>query len=335
MGLKKKQHSTPKYEPQWRLVERVVAALEKAISPGARVRHDVVVPDITTGHPRQCDVLIEFGEEPRITRTLVEVQRRRSRVKISDLQAWWAKMHAIGAQHLICVSALDFPQSVKEEVAKKLGPSVKLLRLTEVSHAEWPLKIVSGVLPVQFRNVTLDRSGEIRSGLENGVKLPPGFQWDPEPKILERPGFSAPISLTELLKEWSQLPQQCTMPDGNSAGHAIICPTVKLWLSIPEGRFRILQLEVPVTVHVHSFEIPVSLSKYEQFGHDGALAWAVVATGAYQAHALTVRLVYRQSADGRLRFSYMEAESSSHSSLELKLHSPRSSEDGILATLTF
>jgi hypothetical protein len=52
-------------------------------------------------------------------------------MKIGKLHELWQKMHAVGAQHLLCGSAMGFPISIKEEVATKLGPSVKLLRLRE------------------------------------------------------------------------------------------------------------------------------------------------------------------------------------------------------------
>jgi len=186
---KQKRTGKPNEEPQWKLVERVVATLEKGISPSARVLHDVKLPDITTGHLRQCDVVIEAGKEPRVTRTLVEVQKRRTRMKIGKLNELWQKMHAVGAQHLICVSALDFPKSVMDEVAIKLGPSVKLLRLRELPHADWPLKFVSGyLLPTQFRDVTLDKTRPPIMMLEPGRQLPADFRMNEERPIFQRSG---------------------------------------------------------------------------------------------------------------------------------------------------
>jgi hypothetical protein len=143
---KRKQAGKAKDEPHWKLVERVVASLEKAISPSARVRHDVKLRDFATQNARQCDVVVEAGEEPRIIRTLVEVQKRQSKLEIGKLDEFWLKMHAVGAQQLICVSALDFPKSVKDAVAIKYGPTIKLLRLRELSHNDWPLRFVCGNL---------------------------------------------------------------------------------------------------------------------------------------------------------------------------------------------
>jgi hypothetical protein len=133
-----KSNEPVKHEPRWKIIQRVVALLEKSITPKAEVSHDVMLPDVTTGHLRQCDVVLKLGRPPRQFVAIVEVQDRTSKVKIGTLGDWWQKMHAVGAQSLICVSTLDYPQSVKDEVAKKLGPSVTLVTLRELEVEEWP-----------------------------------------------------------------------------------------------------------------------------------------------------------------------------------------------------
>src|SRR5690348_16505401 len=86
----------PAAEPQWKTVEKVVALLEKALAPDARVRHNVKLPSLSTGHDEQCDVVIEMGQEPRITRTIVEVQKRNERVKPNEFRGWCQKMRDVG-----------------------------------------------------------------------------------------------------------------------------------------------------------------------------------------------------------------------------------------------
>jgi Restriction endonuclease len=46
-------------EPIWRQFEKAVAAFLAALEPNARVKHDVSIPDVDTGVPRQRDVWIE------------------------------------------------------------------------------------------------------------------------------------------------------------------------------------------------------------------------------------------------------------------------------------
>jgi hypothetical protein len=52
-------------DPHWKLVEKVVALLEAALTPTAEVLHNQWLPNIATGHRRQCDVVIKDGEPPR------------------------------------------------------------------------------------------------------------------------------------------------------------------------------------------------------------------------------------------------------------------------------
>jgi hypothetical protein len=59
-------------EPKWKLVERVVALIEKSLTPDAQVQHNISLPDITTRHPRQCDVVIRYGKPPRQTLSIVQ-----------------------------------------------------------------------------------------------------------------------------------------------------------------------------------------------------------------------------------------------------------------------
>src|SRR5207253_680411 len=115
MAKKKKALASKKddTEPKWKTVEKVVALVEKAICPEARVTHNVDLPCLVTGHMEQCDVVIEIGVPPRFTRTIVEVQKRNTRVKPNDFRGWLVKMEDVGANRLICVSAKPFPKSIK------------------------------------------------------------------------------------------------------------------------------------------------------------------------------------------------------------------------------
>src|SRR4051812_9120756 len=101
-------------EPKWRTIEKVVARLEEVLTPVARVEHNVFLPVIGRPNrkPRQCDIVVTSGQIPRQTITIVEVQKRKNRPNITVFHGWVEKMHEVGAQHLICVSALGFPQSI-------------------------------------------------------------------------------------------------------------------------------------------------------------------------------------------------------------------------------
>nr|WP_320189842.1 hypothetical protein [uncultured Desulfobacter sp.] len=97
------------------------------------------------GATRQCDIVIKNGEPPRETISIVEVQDRVSKVDINTFDGWCQKMRDVGAQHLICVSKKGFPSSIIEK-ALRIGPTVRLLTLSELSSGNWPVNFLSNVV---------------------------------------------------------------------------------------------------------------------------------------------------------------------------------------------
>ncbi|WP_170788907.1 restriction endonuclease [Ruegeria lacuscaerulensis] len=122
-----------KEQREGKLQERVVAALERHINPNAKIESDVNLPVLEEGvsGKRQFDVLIREGNEPRETLSVVEVQKRKSKVGPDQFNAWLEKMREVGAQHLICVSEKGFTKTVLQR-ARKHGPTVRLLTLREL-----------------------------------------------------------------------------------------------------------------------------------------------------------------------------------------------------------
>src|SRR5262245_11249284 len=129
---KTRAEKLPKPEPRWKTVEKVVAFLEKSLAPAANVRHDVHLPNLVTGNPEQFDVVVDAGEGPRMLRSVVEVQKRGKRVAPNDFRGWCKKREEVGAHRLICVSAEPFPKSIIDDVTKRLGPTVRLVRLRDL-----------------------------------------------------------------------------------------------------------------------------------------------------------------------------------------------------------
>lgn len=127
-------------DPAWRIQEKVVAILERHLGQKADVRSDQYLPVLAnrSRRPRQCDIVIYEGEEPRQTISIVEVQKRKGKPKINDFDGWVGKMREVGAQHLICVSEAGFPDSI-EKKADAIGPTVRLLTLSELEENQWPI----------------------------------------------------------------------------------------------------------------------------------------------------------------------------------------------------
>ncbi|MCK4950538.1 MAG: restriction endonuclease [Gammaproteobacteria bacterium] len=132
-------------------LERLVQLIEKSISPGAMVRHDIEMPIInsTTGATTQCDIVIQSGVKPRETITLVEVQDRGSKVSANDFRGWRRKVEEVGAQHLICVSRHEFTKSIKDE-ASRSGNTISLVTLKELDADNIPLNFLN--FHYQYRN---------------------------------------------------------------------------------------------------------------------------------------------------------------------------------------
>jgi hypothetical protein len=132
----KKDSSMPQVNtnPDWKITEKIIALLEGIITPDAEVEHNVYLPVIgsQSGRKRQCDIVIKYGLEPRQSIAIVEVQKRKKLPDINTFQGWLRKMTEVGAQHLICVSALGYPKSIIEDVATKVGPTVTLTTLKEL-----------------------------------------------------------------------------------------------------------------------------------------------------------------------------------------------------------
>jgi hypothetical protein len=105
--------------------------LEQMLAPGAVVQHNQMIPELVSKLPRQCDVVVRYGEPPRQTlAAIVEVQDRDSKVGLETFEAWCAKREKLGAQRLICVSSEGFTEDV-ETAAQSMGDVVSLMTLCE------------------------------------------------------------------------------------------------------------------------------------------------------------------------------------------------------------
>lgn len=123
-------------------LERVVQLIHASIEADSIVKQDVRLP-VIKGHNknkrwRQCDVVITSGPPYRRTITIFEVQDRNKKVEINDFKGWLGKLDDVGAQHLVCVSRFEFPESIKDE-ASELGGKVKLITIKDAEPDELPL----------------------------------------------------------------------------------------------------------------------------------------------------------------------------------------------------
>jgi hypothetical protein len=140
-------------DAHWRQVEKVVALIEQTLSPGSRIEHDVKLPDLTgVSDYRQCDIVIWEGKPPRETISIVEVQDRENKVDITTFDGWVEKMEKVGAQHLICVSREEFPDSIKKSAYMR-GQTVRLITIRKLLDEKWPINILDNSMEFIHRNV--------------------------------------------------------------------------------------------------------------------------------------------------------------------------------------
>lgn len=275
MNLMKQKTSKPK----WKLIEEIVAILEKSLTPFAKVEHNVRLPVIGRSGERQCDVVIRYGDSPRQFIVIVEVQERKTKPDITTFDGWVAKMRSVGAQRLICVSAVGYPKSIIDEVKLKHGSTVLLLTLEELQ----TLKIGNIIFSFKYA-FELTPKFSFKSIGPAKLKNPPldkGLQFTNYDKVFKVEKETNCLSLYDLiskcLNEISLVERSKGLPDlGDGTVRFVVGSTTKnLWLYIGEQRFKILELPIEVEVNTQQSKIPLTYHAYKQDGVNSPLAWAV------------------------------------------------------------
>ncbi len=288
-----------KQEPKWRTVERVVGLLEATLDPGATVEHDVHLPDLVTpGVIRQCDVVVTTGSEYRRTRTIVEVQRRGRPVDISHFDAWVTKMRAVGAQHLICVSTVGFPSSVKAK-AVQLGPTVRLVSLKELAKGSPLLQGSLGKLHLHQVGTKDFPSVELLVKDPAHLSLPGGKIMQHEPSFRAQTGEL--VSLNQIAQRVLNVdPRPNTLPDGI---HALEFETDHSFVHISNETPGPVRLRFTANVEVHRARFDCEVLEYVQAPDEDPMAWVLLGetprpdkSGTYQ-----LQITFRTGTDGRLR----------------------------------
>lgn len=249
--MKKRKERKPKSEPKWRTVERVQALIERMLDPTAVVEHDVRLPDLQTpgAEPRQCDLVVTTGPQHRRTRTIVEVQRRARKVESAHFDAWVAKMRAVGAQHLVCVSATGYPKSVVARAAQ-LGPTVRLATLAELKGNHPLLHAAFGSGTLNIATVPeIDGLRIVTSAAPESLVVPDGVELD-EPSY--RSALGEVLSTIDLANRAAQM-LTGRLPVGV---HRVEFTTEELTLvgSPSTGSFR---LAFVLTVSITAYSAPL------------------------------------------------------------------------------
>jgi hypothetical protein len=297
--------------PVWKSAEKIAAILEKQLAPAATVKHNVFLPVIGKPNrkPRQCDVVITYGQEPRQSIAIVEVQKRRKKPDINTFHGWLRKMSEVGAQQLICVSALGYPESVIDDVATRIGPTVKLMTLEELESAGEPGRI--SMMPFMIVNNPKYEFEEIGPVKFNGSINVDTVEFNSENRIFSIGDNTDCINLIELTTNAlaNSLPlhfsnQGIMEPDSYSVELAFAMEN-KLWLHHQGQKVRISKWSIRVRVNIERkvVNIPMSQFAYRQEFRDGTLAWIATTRIPMNGKEREVQLVFKPDESGFLQIA--------------------------------
>jgi hypothetical protein len=291
--------------PFWKSIERVVAILEKSISPEAKVEHDVHMPVIgsPSGSTRQCDVVITFGQHPRQTIAIVEVQKRKRKPEINTFDGWYQKMKDVGAQQLICVSAMGYPKSIIEKVATKIGPTVKLLTLEDLEKANSSSGFF--LLPIISK---FNRKFKIQNSIIEliGDFIPPPIEI--HTKNFSFGNLSECLSANEVVQEILNQ-TNIDIPAPHELGTKSKPLTILIddkkhesWFHYFGSKFRIKQWTIKLEIYYEHQQVPIPINNfaYRQQYMDGVLAWISRTKFIFEETEHEIHIVIKPDENGFL-----------------------------------
>ncbi len=290
-------------EPKHKLVERVVAAVQRVLLPDAQVQHNVLLPDLhLPGEPTefcQCDVVIRSGK----TLTIIEVQDRDAVVDVNTYRGWCLKREHVGANNLICVSTAGFPRSVRRDALLR-GPMVRLVTLDEIESGS--SIALFGSLPTLVTLSRLSASfGEIRlvSLDRDPAKTQMLQDFDAHAIVFENTkGLRA--SLREMLKPTVHVPELLFGPHAEYTHEFETNSRVGLRY-LPHGEeWSPVDVAGTVTWRVQTRRVLVTVSEYKCLNDHGHVAWTMSAAEIFDGdRQIQIRVVFVPGEDGRLRSS--------------------------------
>jgi hypothetical protein len=289
-------------KPAWDAVERIAALIEKAISPAASVVHNVRLPVLGTKRTRQWDVVITFGQPPRQTIAIVEVQKRKAKPDQTTFHGWLKKKEQVGAQQLFCVSERGYPKSIIEEVATRIGPTVRLMTLSELESS----KGLGGVfmLPYHTHVSPTYRIIEVGPiGIEGQRIAFKELPMQSSDRSFSSDGVAPQLTLDEIIcRSLNASGAASPDPGVQTALADLVLGDEQLWLHRPEGTFKISKwtIRVESTYEYRTAPIPITNLVYRQQPDGDALAWVGSSTISLDGEDHEFSVVFRVNEHGYL-----------------------------------
>lgn len=294
-------------EAPGKLKEKVVTILERHIDQSARVFCDVLLPVVADPQmePRQIDVLIETGTKARPTRTIVEVQDRKSKPQPTEFDGWLKKMEDVGAQHLMCVTKAGYTKTILKKAANR-GPTVRLFTLEQLEKSK------GNILPpsIMSNDLHLVTYGQLLSikiipvhPYQMHPDIDPSKPPDPHYKMFLPHGTDKPQSATEVT-DWHLFANPKNVKALPHTGEMVhlkysydVDPT-KPWKFITKtGWVPLKRFEISIKLSIDSHPIDWEQNYYEQVG-EGEVGWILKGTANYGGKDTVVYLPLRKEDDG-------------------------------------
>lgn len=285
----------------WKHIEKLVHAIERSISPNARVEHDVHLPQVgsLSGAKSQCDIVIWEGSVARPLLTIVEVQSRKSKVNINNFLGWLKKRDLVGAHRLVCVSRTGFSSTIKEVAAREAG-RVVLVMLHELSPSELPLDFVR--FQLQYRHFKLCSLLSVRINVsrihldELGVRERFHDEKRKEAKFGEKlwslDGVSL-MSMEDLLRDRTE-----SAGDFSGRSRVVLGGSGVPIYTYFDGLFIRCEIDIEFEYINRLYSVPMSTLGYEQIEH-GVLGWVMAGDIKTEFGDIGVKIpIYRGEGGG-------------------------------------
>jgi len=289
------------YEKKGEFLERLVQIIEQSISPESVVEHNIQLPILNsrTGETAQCDIVIRTGKKPRETITIIEVQNSKRAVEINEFRGWVAKLAAVGAQHLYCVSRKDFAKSIKEQVALS-GNTVKLITLKEIDTEEIPINFFKFSTLYHDIDIPSIKRKETIISAEEAITLGTSLERiEADIKKLETNDRKFSLDRILLMALSTFCIEDVIPSEGIASGTRTIAlgyDEDKLLYYFLDGLFVSIKLRLEYTWTFKKVDIPVSVLSYDQDDH-GALAWVLESHYQSSRGPISIRIPVTKNGD--------------------------------------
>lgn len=283
-------------KPDWKTKEEIVALLEKAISPNAIVKHNIELPDLFDPTvKRQFDTVIYSDNSNRATLTVVEVQDRGNPMSVNIFEGFIPKMESVGAQRLICVTKSGYQQGVLK-TAKKYGPRVILLTLSEIESSDFPINFIGDVVVfANYKIVAMDElqinihKGDIDSTIRKRIDEHIPINFESNDKVFSY--REELVCINDIIDEYRKS-LQIDLPTGQST---ISIDTKKLQEKlyiIQSDKIIQCRLKFNATYEKTEKLIPLKYSEYKQIELDGVDAWMIDGTGVFKENEESIKVAF-------------------------------------------